>query len=57
MEEQRVAECLMAWERLFQIWLPKCEKVKCLKSAFEGTESSRVPDGLREIVPDLVAEV
>ena len=57
MEEQRVAECLMAWERLFQIWGPKCEKVKCLKFAFGGTESSRVPDGLREIVPDLVAEV
>ena len=30
---------------------------KCLELAFEGRESSRVPDDLGEIVPDVGAEV
>ena len=25
---ERVAECLMSWGRLFQMWGPKCEKVR-----------------------------
>ena len=28
MKEERVAECLMFWERLFQTWGPKSEKVR-----------------------------
>ena len=28
LEEERVAECLMSWGRLFQMWGPKCEKVR-----------------------------
>ena len=26
--EKRIAECLMSWGRLFQMWGPKCEKVR-----------------------------
>ena len=28
LKEERVAECLMSWGRLFQMWGPKCEKVR-----------------------------
>ena len=28
MKEERVAECLMSWGRLLQMWGPKCEKVR-----------------------------
>ena len=28
MKEERVAECLMSWGRLIQMWGPKCEKVQ-----------------------------
>ena len=27
LKEERVAECLMSWGRLFQMWGPRCEKV------------------------------
>ena len=27
LKEERVAECLMSWGRLFQMWGQKCEKV------------------------------
>ena len=28
MKEERVEECLMSWGKLFQMWGPKCEKVR-----------------------------
>ena len=28
LKEERVAECLTSWGRLFQVWGPKCEKVR-----------------------------
>ena len=28
LKEERVAECLISWGRLFQMWGPKCEKVR-----------------------------
>ena len=27
-KEERVAECLMSWGRLFHMWGPKCDKVQ-----------------------------
>ena len=28
LKEERVAECLKSWGRLFQMWGPKCDKVR-----------------------------